>query len=646
MTSIPYAQSDTEAAGVPAGELDSEVIRELERVWRVPTGLAALTAVNQRVIGKRYLVTAFIFFLMAGMMALTMITQLSRANVGLLSAEAYNQFFTMHGTSMMFLFAVPVMEAIGIYVVPLMIGTRDMAFPRLNQFGYFVYLIGGITLFASFVAGRAPDAGWFAYVPLSGPQFSPSVNIDFYATAVTFLEVAALTAAIEMVVTIFKMRAPGMSINRMPLFVWALLVISLMIIFAMPPLMLASLFLAMDRLIGTQFFNVDQGGNILLWQHLFWWFGHPEVYIIAIPAFGMISTIVPTFTRRRVAAYLPIALALVSIGIVSFGLWVHHMFAAGISVLGSSLFAAASMSIAIPSGVQVFAWIGTIWDNVRLVWRVPFFWALAGIVLFVLGGITGIMVGALPFDWQVHDSHFVTAHFHYVLIGASVFPLFGGLYYWFPKMTGRLLDERLGMWSFWLAFIGFNVAFFTLHFPGLDGMPRRIYTYSAEMGWATPMTITAVGAFTMGLGFLLSLINVPLSVWRGKEAGDNPWEASTLEWSTTSPPPPYNFAVIPTVSGRDPLWEHGVGEVSASPYVFNTGRRDTLGTTVLDASPEHAITLSTPSWWPLVLAIGASIIFVGSIWTLWAVPAGLVVCSVAIVGWNWPPGRGAEREVR
>ena len=612
-------------------------VDRLEAAWRTPSGLAALTAVNHRTVGKRYLLTGFGFFLLAGLLALSMLVQLSRAGMSFLSAELYNQFFTMHGTTMMFLFAVPIVEAFGIYLVPLMIGTRDMAFPRLSAFGYYVYLIGGITLYLALLTGRAPDAGWFNYVPLAGPEYSPAVNVDFYAEGNTFLEVAALAAAVETIVTILKMRAPGMSINRMPLFVWAILIMSFMTVFAMPPLILASFFLALDRVVGTHFFNVVQGGNALLWQHLFWWFGHPEVYIIAIPAFGIISAVIPTFSRRRIAVYLPIALAMISIGIVSFGLWVHHMFASGVSVLGMSFFAAASMAIAIPSGVQVFGWLGTRWEGRRLLWKAPMIWAVGGIVTFVAGGITGIMVAAVPFDWQVHDSHFVTAHFHYVLLGGSVLPFIAAVYYWFPKITGRMLNERLGRWSFWITFLGFNVAFFTLHYTGFLGMPRRVYTYMDANGWSTPMTITAAGAFVLAAGVGITVVNVVTSLRRGAAAEGNPWQAATLEWATSSPPAGYNFAAIPEVGSHSPLWDVD-GPLPAAAEQPGTAVREVLGTSVLDGKPQHRIVLPWPSLWPLVLAVSAATIFIGAIVSLNLVPVGLVLTTVAIIGWNWPRG--------
>ncbi|MGI6208415.1 MAG: cbb3-type cytochrome c oxidase subunit I [Anaerolineae bacterium] len=613
--------------------------QELMRVWRNPTGLASLTLVNHKAIGLRFIATAFVFFGLGIILALLMLLQLSRPGLNILPPYTYNQFFTMHGTTQMFLFAVPVMEGLAIYLVPLMIGARDAAFPRLNAFGYWVYLIAGITLYVSLFMGRAPDAGWFNYVPLSGPEYSPNVNIDFYTAAISFLEVSALVAAVEFIVTILKLRAPGMSINRMPLFVWATLVISFMTIFAFPPLVMGSVILQLDRMVGTHFFNVAAGGNPLLWQHLFWWFGHPEVYIIAIPAFGIISMVIPVFARRHIIGYLPVALALMTIGLVSFGLWVHHMFTTSVSFLGMSLFSAASMAIAIPSGVQVFAWVGTLYESRRLLWRTPLLFAAGFVVLFLMGGITGVMVASVPFDWQVQDSHFVTAHFHYVLIGGAVFPLFAGLYYWFPKLTGRMLSERLGRLSFGLMFIGFNVAFLTMHYTGFMGMPRRVATYMFGRGWETPMLITTIGAFVLAAGVAVTFVAMLRALRGPATAPADPWNGGTLEWATSSPPPPYNFDLIRHVTDRTPLWQRE--DQPATEVVFYHLRddsRETLGTSILDAVPQQRVILATNSIWPLILALAVGVTFIGSIISLALVPVGAFLSFIAIVGWNWPSG--------
>ncbi len=605
--------------------------------------LSALRIVNHKVIGLRWIVTAFILFLLAGLLALTMVTQLSRAELGVLSAERYNQFFTMHGMTMMFFFLVPIMLGLGIYFVPLMIGAREVAFPRLNAFAYWVYLFSALALWIALFLGRAPDAGWFNYTPLAGPTYSPGINVDLYALSIAFLEASNLTAALILIITIFKMRAPGMSINRMPVFVWSILIISFMILFAMPPLLLGTIMLALDRIVGTHFFRISGGGTSFLWQHLFWFFGHPEVYIIAIPAFGMVSTILPVFSRRRLVGYLPVVLSQVLIGIISFGLWVHHMFAGELSVLAMTFFAAASMSIAIPSGVQVFSWVATIWTGDRPRFTAAYLWALGFIPLFVIGGITGVMVAAPPFDWQVHDSHFVTAHFHYVLVGGALFPVIGMLYYWFPKMRGRLLNEKLGRWSFWLAFTGFNVAFFTMHYTGFRGMPRRVHTYMEEFGWGTPMTITWIGALILGTGVALTLVNVIRSLARGAPAGDDPWEAGTLEWATLSPPPAHNFDRIPAVISRMPLWYGVEAGKPAEAYTLPENYRLSIGTSTLDGEPEQRLLLSGPSIQPFVMAIGGAVAFYGALLSLWLIPVGGLIVFVSIVLWNWP-GQHREKE--
>jgi cytochrome c oxidase subunit I+III len=625
------------------GPVDDEAVRrELEESWRQAPGLWGwLTSVDHKSIAKRYLVTAFIFLILGGLEAATMRAQLARPESSVLGPDAYNQFFTMHGLTMMFLFAVPVMEAAGLYLVPLMIGSRNVAFPRLNAYGYWVYLAGGLFLYISFFLNTGPDVGWFGYVPLAGPEFSPGKRADVYAQSITFTEIAALVGAIELIVTIFKQRAPGMTLNRMPLFVWAMLVQAFMVLFAMPWVATATQFLAMDRLVATHFFNPAEGGDALLWQHLFWFFGHPEVYIILVPALGFVSMIVATFTRRQVYGYPAMVLSVVSIGFISFGLWVHHMFATGLPQMGQSFFTAASMMIAIPSGVQIFCWIATIWAG-RPRFTVAFWFVLGFVVLFVIGGVTGVMVASVAFDQQVHDSYFVVAHFHYVLVGGSVFPLLGALYYWFPKITGRLLSERLGRWSFWLLFIGVNLAFFPMHQLGLEGMPRRVYTYLPGTGWGDLNLLSTVGAVIVALGMLLTLINGVWSLRRGALAGDNPWDGDTLEWATTSPPPHYNFAYIPVVEGRAPLWE----ERGTLPVVtgLRTDVRDVLVTTLLDAQPDSKHRHPTPSIWPLLTAIATTILFVTLIFTPWGAVIGTPLLLLGLLGWGWPHGEDKRQQ--
>src|SRR4051812_29459621 len=533
---------------------DAELRLRLARTWGTASGLIGrLSTVDHKIIGRRYIITAFVFLFLGGISAMVMRLQLARPENHLVGPDLYNQLFTMHGTTMMFLFGVPIGEAFAVYLVPLMLGTRNIAFPRLNAFSYWVFLFGGAFLWISFFLNIGPDVGWFAYVPLSGPEFSPGKRADTWAQMITFTELAGLAVAVEIVVTVLKQRAPGMTLHRIPLFVWAVFVNSLVIIFALPAVMVASTMLILDRLIGTHFFNPAEGGDALLWQHLFWFFGHPEVYIIFLPATGIVSSIIPTFARRQAFGYLALVLSLIAVAFLSFGLWVHHMFTTGLPQLGSAFFTASSMLIAIPNGLQIFCWIATLWDG-RPVFRTPLLFVLGFFFIFVAGGLSGIMLASVPIDTQVHDTYFVVAHFHYVLIGGNVFPLLGAIYYWFPKFTGRMMSERLGKWHFWLAFIGFNVAFFPMHIAGLMGMPRRVYTYQPEMGWGTLNLISTIGALVLFTSFVLFLANVIASLRHGTVVGPNPWEAGTLEWAAASPPAPQNFDRIPVVTNREPLW--------------------------------------------------------------------------------------------
>jgi cytochrome c oxidase subunit I+III len=613
---------------------DAAELRRLEHAWSPHRGLWGwLTSVDHKSISKRYIVTALISFVLAGINALVMRVQLARPENHLLGPDAYNQFFTTHGTAMMFLFAVPIMEAIGLYFVPLMVGTRNVAFPRLNALGYWTFLIATIFLWLSFYTNVGPDAGWTAYAPLSGPQFSPGKRVDTWAQMITFTEVSALIGAIEIITTAFKQRAPGMSLNRVPLFVWAEVVTAFMILFAMSTVATASMMLAMDRLIGTHFFNPAEGGDALLWQHLFWFFGHPEVYIIFIPATGMVSTILPAFTRRPVFGYTALVLSLIGTGFIGFGLWVHHMFATAVPWLGSSFFTASSVMITIPSGVQVFCWIATIWDG-RPRLATPMLFVMGFIVLFVIGGLTGVMVASVPFDLQVHDTFFVVAHFHYVLIGGAVFPLFGAIYYWFPKMTGRMLSERMGRWNFWLFFAGVNLTFFPMHFLGLMGMPRRVYTYSADMGWGDMNLLSTAGAFTIALSAVLFVANVVRSLASGVPAGPDPWGGDTLEWATESPPPPYNFRYPPVAQGRAALWSR----TPDAPVVtgLRTDKQEVLLTSMLDAEPESRHLHPKPTIIPLVTALGLGVMLYSLIYTPWGLIWGTGAIGIGLIIWGWP----------
>jgi cytochrome c oxidase subunit I len=619
---------------------DINLAARLADIWGTPRTLwGFMTTVDHKEIGRRYIVTALFFLFLGGVAALVMRLQLGSPDNKLVGPDLYNQLFTMHGSTMMFLFAVPIMETIAVYLVPLMIGTRNVAFPRLNAFSYWVYLFGGLMIWVAFFLNSGPDAGWFSYVPLAGPQYGIGKRSDIWAQMITYTELSGLAVAVEIIVTVFKMRAPGMTLDRIPLFVWAALVTAFMIIFAMPAVMVSSTMLILDRLVGTHFFNWAEGGDSLLWQHLFWFFGHPEVYFIFIPATGIVSSIIVTFSRRKMFGYVALVLSLIATGFLAFGLWVHHMFVTGLPRLGESFFTASSMAVAIPSGIQIFCWIATLWDG-KLRLRTPLLFVFGFIVNFVIGGLSGVMVASVPIDTQVHDTYFVVAHFHYVLIGGAVFPLLGGIYYWFPKFYGRLLSESLGRWNFWLAMVGFNLAFFPMHILGLMGMPRRVYTYPAEMGWGGLNLLSTVGAFIFFASFLLLAYNIVRSLKRGEIAGDNPWGAGTLEWATTSPPPPQNFTRIPVVTDREPLWEL----TDTLPVIsgLHADRREVLVSTLVEAEPDVLESSPLPSIWPFIAAMVSSVTLLASIFTPWAIVWGALPVGAALTGWFWPTGKKEE----
>ena len=616
------------------------VEQSLTRIWKAHETLTGtLSTVDHKTIGIRYSVTAFFFFCLAGLEILFVRTQLAVPANNFLSPLVYDQFFTMHGTTMIFFFATPMLFGLGNFLVPLMIGARDMAFPRLNAFGYWVFLFSGLFMYSSFLFGMAPDGGWFAYTPLTGPQYSPGLNLDFWTLGLVFLSISTTAGALNFIVTIFKMRAPGMTINRMPLFIWAILVTSFAVIFAVPSLTTANYLLVLEREFGFHFFQAEFGGNPLLWQHLFWVFGHPDVYIIFLPAVGIVSEIVGAFSRRPILGYLLLAMATVMTGVIGFGVWVHHMFAVGLSPVATNFFSMASVIIGIPSGLQIFAWLGTMLTG-RPIWKTPLTWIAGFVFLFVIGGLTGVMFPAAPFDRQVTDTYFVVAHFHYVLVGGAVFPIFGAIYYWFPKMTGRMLNEALGKINFWLFFIGFNITFFPMHILGLEGMPRRVYTYDPNMGWDTWNLLATVGAFIIATSVIAFIVNIIVSYSSGEKAGDNPWNASSLEWATSSPPPPYNFRRIPVINSRVPVWmaekDDPQGRVETTsltdPY-----RRETLGSSVVAAEPISVMHMPSESLLPFFMGLTLFVTFTGLLIRVWGLAgAGLLLTLVLLVIWLWP----------
>ncbi|MBS0234886.1 MAG: cytochrome c oxidase subunit I [Proteobacteria bacterium] len=623
-----------EASGRP------ELSARLRSFWESKPGLYGwLATVDHKTLGIRYIVTAFVFLGLGGIEALIMRIQLAQPNEHVLTPEEYNQLFTMHGITMILWYALPILTGFSVYLQPLLLGCRDMALPRLNAFTYWVFLFSGIFLYTSFLIGAAPDAGWFNYVPLASIEQDPGPNIDFYAMANIFLGISTTLGGVNFIVTILRFRAPGMSINRLPIMSWGTLTISVASVLSIPAVSLAFFLLWMDRHFGTHFFDPATGGQPLLWQHLFWLWGHPWVYIIVLPALSMVSQALPVCCRRPLVGYSLVALATVLTMVLGFGVWLHHMFATGLPTMALAFFSAVSLVIAIPSAVSLFAWLATIWTG-RPDFTTAFYFFAGFIIVFVIGGVSGFMTASVPVDWQLTDTYFVVAHIHYVLIGWNLFAVLGALYHWFPKMSGRMLDETLGKISFWFVFIGFNVGFFPMHISGLLGMPRRIYTYSPEMGWSTLNLITSIGSFVLAIGLLITLVNVVRSLRVGRIAGPNPWDADTLEWSTSSPPPPYNFAVIPTVASRSPLWEARLGEPQRSQpergFVLDHGK-ETLGTTMLDAVPDVIVKMPEDSLVPLLLSLALAALFTTMMLEAWWwLAASAIAILVITVAWLWP----------
>jgi len=626
---------------------------KLQEMWETPPGLRGfLCSVDHKEVGRRYLVTAFLLLIAAGIQALVMRLQLAGPNQHLLTPEQYDELYTMHGATMIIWYAFPVLSGFSNYLWPLIFGSRDMAFPRLNMFSYWVFLASAIFLYVSFFTDSAPNAGWFNYVPYASNTYNPGLNIDFYALANIFFGISTTAGAVNFIVTTLRTRCPGMSVNRFPIVAWGTLTANAGLVLAQPVVSLAFLLLWLDRTFGTDFYGGaagDLSGHPLLWQHLFWMWGHPWVYAIVLPAQGMVSDILPTFCRRPLVGYTAVVLATVATMMLGFGVWVHHMFATGLTPLSLAFFSAASLVITIPSGIQVFAWVATIWTG-RPVFKTSMLYATGFIFTFVIGGVSGVMTAIVPVDWQLTDTYFVVAHIHYVLLGINFMGVMAAIYYWFPKMTGRLLSERLGKLNFWLTFIGFNVGFFPMHIAGLMGMPRRVYTYEAAWGFGTVNLITTIGSFILAVGILVFLVNVVVSLRRGEPAGPNPWDAPTLEWSVSSPPPPYNFTVIPSVASRHPLWESRLREGDGHSVVEHglvlDDHHETLGVTAIDGEPDAILKMPSESYLPFLLTLCLSALFAGLLVHLWWLAGAAAAAGTGVtIAWLWPRAEAGETEL-
>jgi cytochrome c oxidase subunit I+III len=594
----------------PHGSPALRLHRQLAPIWATGPGLHRLAAVNHSVIGLRFMATAFVFFAIGGVLGMLTRVQLATPDSAFMDSETYNQIFTMHGSILLFLFAIPMLEGIAVYLTPKMLGARDFAFPRLTAYGYWCYLFGGMILTGSLIVGVAPNSGWFMYTPLSSDVYTPGLNADVWLLGVTFVEISALTLSVEIVVSILKMRAPGMSLDRMPIFGWYMLVTALMMVVAFPPLILASILLEAERAFGLPFFDPTRGGDPLLWQHLFWLFGHPDVYIILLPMAGLLSTMIPVLANRTLIGYRAIVVAIIALAFVSFGIWVHHMFTVGIPHLALAFFSAGTAIVAVPTAVQIFAWLATLAHG-RPRWSVPMLYVFGFFFTFVIGGLTGVMLSIVPFDWQAHDTYFVVAHFHYVVGGALAFPLLAGLYYWLPLLTGRTAVHQLSVPAFWLVFIGFNLTFFLMHLTGLLGMPRRIYTYSGHEGWIWLNLLSSVGGFIMTIGFGLVVIDLLAQLRYGRRVRRDPWQATTLEWAMLIPPAPYVFASIPHVKARADCVASGELALSLARgegYLgfARNGWQETLGVHITSGAPEQLIVLSRQSYLPLCTALATA----------------------------------------
>jgi cytochrome c oxidase subunit 1 len=585
-----------------------------------------VTTTDHKKIGTLYLFTALFFFLVGGLEAEILRTQLGGPNRHLVSAQLYNQIFTMHGTTMIFLAIMPLSAAFFNFVIPLQIGARDVAFPRLNAFSYWVYLFGGLFISIPILFSQGPNGGWFGYVPLTTRAYSPGLHIDFWVIGLQILGISSLAAGFNFITTIINLRAPGMSLMRMPVFTWMAFVVQFMVVLAFPVITIGLFFLLMDRFFGTQFYEVAAGGDPLLWQHLFWIFGHPEVYILILPAFGLVSEVVPTFSKKPLFGYPVMVYSGILIGFLGFGVWAHHMFAVGMGPVADSVFGVTTMLIAIPTGVKIFNWIGTIAQGQFKATSASLF-AVGMVSMFIIGGISGVMHSSPPADLQQTDTYFVVAHFHYVMFGGSIMGLLGGVYYYYPKFTGRLLNESLGKWHFWLTFIGLNLTFFPMHFSGMLGMPRRIYTYDSGQGWTLFNEISTYGAYLLGIATLVFVYNFLKSRRSGLPAGPNPWGAGTLEWTIPSPPPVYNFAVLPTVTSRYPLWEGKQADIESAR----------VNQQATQTAEELRIPIPYGTVKPMLAALLLVIMFSGLIVGHWLIFAGAGLMVLTLYGWLTSP---------
>jgi len=590
-----------------------------------------ITTVDHKRIGVLYGVTAFIMFLIAGLEAGAIRAQLAQPDNTLIGPETFNRLFTMHATAMVFMVIMPLSASFFNFVVPLAIGARDVAFPRLNAFSYWVFLFGTLLMHASVLAGQVPDAGWFSYANLTSTTYSPNDGLDFWALGLLVLGVSSVAAALNFMVTIINMRCPGMTMMRMPVFIWMTLITSILLVLAFPVITVGLVELVLDRNFGTHFFDPSGGGDPILWQHLFWVFGHPEVYILILPPMGVVSEILPTFSRKPLFGYPVVVFSGIVIGFMSWAVWSHHMFTTGMGPTALTVFTITTMLIAVPTGVKIFNWIGTMWGG-SIDLKTPMLFAIGFISLFIIGGLSGVSHAVAPSDFQQQDTYYIVAHIHYVLFGGSIFGIFAGIYYWFPKMTGRMLGEGMGKANFWFTFAGMNITFFPMHFVGLNGMPRRIYTYGEEFGWGWLNSLSSLGYVVLFIGMLLFVINLIQSLRNGRPSGHDPWDAPTLEWSISSPPPVYNFAEIPRVEGRDPYW--------------TTKRRaEAEGQPV--AGPEAQVDVSTihmpsPSYWPAFAAVGVVLIAAGLLTHYGLSLVGGLIALLGTIGWSNEPATAPQ----